>query len=148
MSPGTDPAAGASKADMNATRVPALLVMHADLASALLRAAEQVYGPIDDVTVLSNETLSRDDLERKIAAAVDAWPAGGLVLTDFWGGSCHICGAAAARGKGSITILTGINLPLLLDYLHNRDQFPLDELAERLKQKGQDSIRVQRGQGA
>ena len=133
---------------MSASRVPALLVMHADLAAALLRAAEQVYGPIQDVLVLSNESLSRDELEARIVAAVARWPEGGLVLTDFWGGSCHICGAAAARGKGSITILTGINLPLLLDYLHNRDQYPTEELAERLKQKGQDSIRVQRGQGA
>jgi len=45
------------------TRVPALLVMHADLAAALLRAAEKLYGPVDDVAVLSNEGLSRADLE-------------------------------------------------------------------------------------
>ena len=42
------------------TRVPALLVMHADLAAALLRAAETLYGPVEDVVVLSNEGLSRD----------------------------------------------------------------------------------------
>ena len=145
MSPGTDAAVGSSKPPMKRSRVPALLVMHADLAAALLRAAERVYGPIEDVVVLSNENLSRDDLEGRIGQAVAGWSAGGLLLTDFWGGSCHICGAAAARGKGGVPILTGINLPLLLDYLHNREQFPLDELAERLKQKGQDSIRIQRG---
>jgi mannose/fructose-specific phosphotransferase system component IIA len=129
-------------------RVPALIITHADLAQGLVHAAERVVGPVEDVTLLSNEGLSRDDLEDAIESRVQGWLHGGLLLTDFWGGSCHICGAAAARGKGSVTILTGINLPLLLDYLHNRDQFPLDELAERLKQKGQDSIRVQRGQGA
>jgi mannose PTS system EIIA component len=127
-------------------RVPALLVMHADLASALLRAAEQVVGPIEGVTVLSNEGASRDELERRITQAVEGWSAGGLVLTDFWGGSCHICGAAVTRGRGEIVIVTGINMPVLLDYLHNRDKYGVDELAERLQKKGQDSIRLQRGQ--
>jgi len=129
-------------------RVPALLVMHADLAAALMRAAERVYGPVEDVEVLSNEGLSREALEAEIGRRVVRWSAGGLVLTDFWGGSCHICGAAATRGRGELVIVTGVNLPTLIDYLHNRDQYPVEELAERLKQKGQDSIRLQRGLSA
>lgn len=126
-------------------RVPALLVMHADLADALLRAATRVYGPIEDVVLLSNEGLSRADLERDIVAAAARWPAGGLVLTDFWGGSCHTSGIAAARACRGVAILTGVNLPLLLDYLHNRDGADAAALAERLQQKGRESIRVQHG---
>jgi mannose/fructose-specific phosphotransferase system component IIA len=125
--------------------VPALIVTHADLAQALVRAAERVVGPIEDVTLLSNEGLSREDLESAIEERVERWPQGGLLLTDFWGGSCHTCGASAARRHGEVAIVTGVNLPLLLDYLHNRDRLPVGELAERLQQKGRDSIRVQRG---
>ena len=127
------------------SRVPALVVMHADLAAALLRAAAAVYGPVEDVAVLSNEGLSRDQLEDEIARRVGAWPQGGLVLTDFWGGSCHVCGAAVARGRGEVIVVTGLNLPTLIDYLHNRDAFSVDALAERLRSKGQESIRLQRG---
>ena len=127
------------------SRVPALLIMHADLAAALLRAAEKLYGPVDDVDVLSNEGLSRADLEQAIEARVAAWPAGGLVLTDMWGGSCYQSGASVARGHGEVVLVTGLNLPTLLDYLHNRDQTAVSELADRLLRKGQDSIRVQRG---
>lgn len=132
-------------------RVPALLVMHADLAAALLRAAEKVVGPIDGVEMLSNEGFSRHDLESEIARRVEGWTEGGLVLTDFWGGSCHICGVSALRGtpaRGEVVIVTGINLPTLIDFLHNRDRYPVAELAERLRLKGQDSIRVQRGRPA
>jgi mannose/fructose-specific phosphotransferase system component IIA len=125
-------------------RVEALLVMHADLASALLRAAEKVYGPIEGIEVLSNEGLSRDTLEAEIGQRVKRWAHGGLVLTDFWGGSCHICGIAAARGHGEVVVVTGLNLPTLLDFLHNRDRFEPNDLADRLRQKGQESIRVQR----
>jgi len=126
-------------------RVPALLVMHGDLAEALMRAAAKVYGPVDGVTVLSNEGLSRGALEATILEAAAGWEHGGLVLTDFWGGSCHTSGLAAARARRGVAILTGVNLPLLLDFLHNRDQYGAAELADRLVQKGRDSIRVQLG---
>ena len=125
-------------------RVPALLVMHADLSAALLRAAEKVYGPVEGVDVLSNEGLSRDALERAIDQRVASWASGGLVLTDFWGGSCHLCGVSATRGRTEVAVVSGLNLPILLDYLHNRDHYEPGALAERLQKKGQDSIRVQR----
>jgi mannose/fructose-specific phosphotransferase system component IIA len=138
------------------SRVPALLVMHADLASAMIRAAEKLDGPVEEVEILSNEGLSRDTLEEEIEKRVGHWDHGGIVLTDFWGGSCHICGASAARrraaagtpGHGEVIIVTGINLPALIDYLHNRDQYDVVELAERVRRKGQESFRIQRGEAA
>ena len=123
-------------------RIPALLVMHADLGAALLRAASSVYGPIQDLVVLSNEGLSREELERGIAERVEGWTEGGLILTDFWGGSCHICGVAASRGHGHIAVVTGVNLPTVLDYLHNREIYGPEMLAERLQRKGRESIRL------
>lgn len=124
--------------------IPALIVTHADLADALVRAAERVVGTFDGVTLLSNEQRSRAELEAAIAEHITHWPHGGVLLTDFWGGSCHTCAASAGRRGGEVVIVTGVNLPMLLDYLHNRDKFPALELAERLQTKGRDSIRVQR----
>ena len=137
--------AGGEENATPASRVPALIITHADLAQSLVRAAESVVGPFTDVTLLSNLGLSRDDLELAIEEHVKNWANGGLLFTDFWGGSCHLCGASAVRRHGEVAIVTGVNLPLLLDYLYNRDRFPVGELAERLQQKGRDSIRVQRG---
>jgi len=133
------------------SRVPALVVMHADLGEALLRAARQVYGDFEDVEALSNSAYSRDDLERAIEERVARWPHGGLVLCDFPGGSCQQCSLLAARIRShgpdaEIVLVTGANLSALLDYLHNRDQYGVVELAERIRKRAQDSIRVQRGQ--
>jgi len=86
-----------------------------------------------------------DRLTEQIEARVATWDHGGLVLTDVWGGSCHQCGASAARGRGEVVVVTGLNLPTLIDYLHNRDQHSPVDLAERLLRKGQESIRLQRG---
>ena len=129
-------------------RVPALLVMHADLSAALLRAARNVYEEVSDVETLSNEGLSRDALVAVIEERVQAWEHGGLVFADFWGSSCHQCGVRAARGHGEVIVVTGINLPTLIDYLHNRDSYSVTDLAERLLKKGQDSFKLQRGKAA
>lgn len=129
-------------------RVPALLVMHADLATALLHAAEKVYGDVTGVQVVSNEGMDKAQIEERIAAEVAGWTHGGLVLTDFWGGSCHTCALAAARDNVSILLLTGVNLPMLIDYLHNRERYGVEELADRMLQRGRDNIRTQRGPGS
>ena len=118
---------------------PALLVTHADLAAALLRAAAQVYGPVEDVEVLSNDgPVARRRSRTRIARARR-----GLDATAGWcsptsGAARATCAALlAARGHGEIVVVTGVNLPMLLDYLHNRDAAtPCAELAERLQQQG------------
>jgi PTS system mannose-specific IIA component len=125
------------------SRIPALLVTHADLGAALLRAAEQIYGPVADVEFLSNSALSRIDLEKAIRERVSGWTHGGLVLTDFPGGSCQQCGLLAAQGHDEILVISGVNLPALLDYLHNRENYPVAELAERLITRARNSVRVQ-----
>ena len=142
------PVAPGGRPEPTGFTVPAVLVMHAELGTALLHAAASVYGAIDDVQVVSNEGLDRAGIETRVAEAVAHWRAGGLVLTDFWGGSCHTCALAAARGNGEIRLITGVNLPMLLDYLHNRGLYSVDELAERMLQKGRDNIRSQRGPAA
>src|SRR5258706_13134483 len=97
---------------------------------------------------MSNEGLSRDTLEERNEGGVSGWTPGGLILTDFWGGSCHLCGISATRGHGDIAVITGLNLPTLLDYLHNREQYSPLELAERLLKKGRDSIRIHQAETA
>jgi mannose/fructose-specific phosphotransferase system component IIA len=126
-------------------RVPALIVMHGDLAPALVRALHQVYGEAEDVDALSNDGLSRDALQAEIQRRVAAWPQGGIVCVDFWGSSCHVAAACVAR-QSDIVVITGCHLGMLLDYMHNRDTTDKPALAERLRQKGLESIRVVRGE--
>jgi len=143
-----EPAAPGGRPAPTGTPVPAVLVMHGELGAALLHAAASVYGEFGDVQVVSNEGLEREAIEARIAEAVAHWRNGGLVLTDFWGGSCHTCALAASRGHGDVRLVTGVNLPMLLDYLHNRGAYGVDELAERMQQKGRDNIRTQRSPAA
>ncbi len=124
--------------------VPALIVMHGDLATSLVHAVEKVYGASDGLQALSNDDLSRDGLQAEIARRVEAWPHGGIVCVDFWGSSCHVAAACVARDH-DIVVITGCHLGMLLDYMHNRAGYDRVALAERLRQKGLDSIRLVQG---
>lgn len=137
-----EPHAGA--AGESTAPVPALVVMHADLAQALVHAVRQVYGSAEGLEALSNEGLSRDALQSEIQRRVEAWGAPGIVGVDFWGSSCHAAAACVARTR-DIAVITGCHLGMLLDFMHNRAALDRDALAERLRQKGLDSIRIVRG---
>jgi mannose/fructose-specific phosphotransferase system component IIA len=121
--------------------VPALVVMHGDLAAALLRAVTTVYGSAEGLEALSNAGLSREALQDEIERRVRAWGRPGLVCVDFWGSSCHVAAACVAR-RMDIVVITGCHLGMLLDFMHNRAGFGRDALAERLREKGLDSIRI------
>lgn len=126
--------------------VPALVVMHGDLARAMVGAVGQIYGATDRLDALSNEGLSRDALQSEIERRVVAWAHGGLVCVDFPGSSCHVAAACIAR-RHDILVVTGCHLGMLLDYMHNRVTADKTALAERLCLKGHESIVLQRGAG-
>jgi len=133
---------------MNPSPIPprpvAFLVTHAALGSELLRTAEGILGPQSDVHVLSNDGYSGDALSHAIEERVRDVPGGRpvVVFTDLAAGSCGIASRRAAHGERVVRTVTGVNLPILLEFFHYRDTLPLDELLPRLEAKGKAGITV------
>jgi mannose/fructose-specific phosphotransferase system component IIA len=133
---------------MNPAQVPqrpfALLVTHAALGSELLRTVEAILGAQSDVFVLSNDGLSSDALSRAIEERVRGVPGERpvVVFTDLAAGSCGIASRRADHGDRLVRKVTGVNLPMLLEFFHYRDTLPLDELLPRLEAKGKAGITV------
>ncbi len=133
---------------MNPAQVPqrpfALLVTHAALGSELLRTVEAILGAQSDVQVLSNDGLSSDGLSRAIEELVRGVPGERpvVVFTDLAAGSCGIASRRADHGDRLVRKVTGVNLPMLLEFFHYRDTLPLDELLPRLEAKGKAGITV------
>jgi len=133
---------------MNPAQVPrrpfALLVTHAALGSELLRTVEAILGAQSDVQVLSNDGLSSDGLSRAIEERVRGVPGERpvVVFTDLAAGSCGIASRRADHGDRLVRKVTGVNLPMLLEFFHYRDTLPLDELLPRLEAKGKAGITV------
>ncbi|TMQ58213.1 MAG: hypothetical protein E6K76_08550 [Candidatus Eisenbacteria bacterium] len=133
---------------MNPAQVPrrpfALLVTHAALGSELLRTVEGILGAQSDVQVLSNDGYSSDALSRAIEERVRDVPGDRPVVlfTDLAAGSCGIASRRAQHGERLVRKVTGVNLPMLLEFFHYRDTLPLDELLPRLEAKGKAGITV------
>ena len=133
---------------MNPTHVRhrpfALLVTHAALGAEFVRTAETILGVQTDVTILSNDGTSSDDLTRAIEERVRSLAADHpvVIFTDLAAGSCGIASRRAAYGDRVVRKVTGVNLPMLLEFFHYRDTLPLDELLPRLEAKGKAGIVV------
>jgi len=129
---------------MSAPRPVAVLVTHGDLGLELVRTAESILGPQPDVVTVGNEGLSGDQLTAAIESRVRELPPDrpAVVFTDLAAGSCGIASRRVSTDGRTVRRITGVNLPMLLEFFHYRDTLSLDELMPRLESKGKAGIVV------
>jgi mannose/fructose-specific phosphotransferase system component IIA len=120
----------------------ALLVTHGALGQELVRTVERILGQQADVITLSNDGFNADSLKQAIEEKIRGLPEGQAVvlLTDLAAGSCGIASRRAEVEGRTVRRLTGVNLPMLLEFFHYRDALSLDELTARLEAKGKAGI--------
>jgi len=115
-----------------------VVVAHGGLALALVQEAERISGQTGVLRAVSNEGGGREEIEGRVAAAVAGEPS--VVFVDMPCGSCFFAAMHLARQVDGVRVVTGVNLPMLLDFLNNRT-LPPDEGAARAAVKGSDAIR-------
>ncbi len=118
--------------------VRGIVVAHGDLARALVDGAERISGVRGALIPVSNQGLGADELRTLLASHLEGGPA--VLFVDLGGGSCGLAGLGAARRAAHVGVLTGVNLPVLLDFVFHRDM-PLDALVARLEAKGRSELR-------
>lgn len=114
-----------------------IVVTHARLGEALVEAAEDITGVTGALAVLSNRGINPLDLRHRLEEAVGDGPA--VVFVDLASGSCGFAANTAARSCKSMAVVTGVSLPMLIDFLFHRD-LALPVLADRLVEKGRANI--------
>ncbi len=124
--------------------IKVIIAAHGTLAHDLLSAAQTIIGPIEGVHTVSR--LPREgkaDLLRKFhnkIAKLDN-PEGILILIDVYGGSPFNISSHFLE-QYNIRIVTGVNLPMILDLATYREKLGLDKLAARLARTGRRSVIV------
>ncbi len=126
--------------------IPVLVLTHGDLAVSILESARKIDPHLVEATDAVTLPWEVDtdsataDLRARLKAMDDG--AGVLVLTDMFGGTATNLALPFLK-PDRIEIVTGVNLPMLvkLGSLRGRD-VPLNELASRLADAGQKSIRL------
>lgn len=123
---------------MNDAAVQGIVVAHSDLARALIEAVQRITGVGDDVLVpLSNEGLGTAGIRDRLAELVGDGPA--VVFTDLREGSCGMAARQVCLGSAGHVLVSGVNLPMLLDFAMKR-HLPLPELTARLVERGRGAI--------
>lgn len=117
--------------------VQGVVVAHADVAAALVRAVERIAGVSDAFVAISNDKASPEEVCRAVEAA--AGPHGTIVFTDLSSGSCALAGRRAAGHKERMAVVTGANVPMLLDFVFHRNM-ELIPLVQRIVMKGRTGI--------
>jgi PTS system mannose-specific IIA component len=126
--------------------IPVLVLTHGDLAISILESARMIDPHLVDNTDAVTLPWEVDtdaataDLKQRLKKMDDG--TGVLILTDMFGGTATNL-ALPFLEPDRIEIVTGINLPMLvkLGSLRGREM-PLNELARRLADSGQKSIRL------
>jgi len=119
-----------------------VIVSHADLGDALIRAAEMIVGSTEglySVPLLPDE--SPESFGEKLEAALlEIEGQETLILIDLFGGTPYNVSARQVL-RENVECVTGANLPMLLELVTSRDDVTLSELAEDIAQAGRESVK-------
>jgi mannose/fructose-specific phosphotransferase system component IIA len=126
---------------MSEQRIRGVVVAHAALAQGLVDAVRRIAGTEEEALVpLSNEGLGTDAIRDRLAEILgDAGPA--VIFTDLREGSCGIAAQRLCVDRADHVVVTGVNLPMLLDFAMKR-HLPLDVLVQRLVDRGRSAVQA------
>src|SRR5438128_3637926 len=118
-----------------------VVATHGKLAEEMIRTAETVVGPLDQVAPVSI-VASAPDMRSDLKSAIQRVDQGEgvLLLTDLLGGTpTNLCVSFLMERK--VEVVTGINLPMLLKLSGLRTSGkPIGQVAHDLAEAGQRSI--------
>ena len=119
--------------------VRGVVVAHSSLAHGLVDAVRAIAGlEPDALQPLSNDQLAPDAIrDRLLEVLGDRGPT--IIFTDLREGSCGIAAQRACVDQPDQVVLTGVNLPMLLDFAMKR-HLPLEDLLERLVDRGRNAV--------
>ena len=116
-----------------------VIVSHAAVAEALVKAVVAITGVEGALIPISNEGCDAEALTERLTTALGGQPA--VLFIDLPGGSCLTSALRQARGRADLAVVTGVNLAMLLDFVFHRDVAPA-EAARRAGEAGAKAIRV------
>lgn len=118
--------------------VTGIVLTHGAMAEGLVSAVRLIAGLEDGALVpLSNQGVSPELLADRIRELAADRPT--ILFTDLQSGSCAFAGRRLARERQDFAVISGVNLPMLLEFVLHRGE-PLPRLVPMLLEKGRGAI--------
>ncbi len=123
-------------------KIGGVIVSHGQLAVELLAAAETVIGDLDNIAAVSigwhdDVEAAKAEIERAMKSVSHG--AGVLLMTDMFGGTPTNI-SAMFLDEGSVEIVTGVNLPMVVKFATHSRESGLSEIAKEVEEQGKQSI--------
>ena len=121
-----------------------IVVTHGNLAKEFVSALEHVVGPQQQIKAIS--IFPNDDMEERRNAIVEAATSVGsgdgvIILTDMFGGTPSNL-SISVMDSGSIEVIAGVNLPMLVKLARIREEVPLQDALKLAQDAGRKYIHV------
>jgi len=121
--------------------VRGIIIGHGDFAKAMVNTAEHIVGEQTGLVILSNRGCSCDSLADQVAELVQKNDLENtIIFLDLPGGSCTISCYKVLKDHPDLKIISGTNLPMLIEFFILRDKYPAKELVPILLKKGRDNM--------
>lgn len=124
-----------------------MIIAHGALAGELVNSVAMIMGRVPLLRAVGlGSDQSLDDLKHEIEEAWRELERGGagqiLVLVDMFGGSCSNVAARLVCDSepGQVAVVTGVNLPMVLEASIDRDLYEFKDLVDRVVKAGRKSI--------
>jgi PTS system N-acetylgalactosamine-specific IIA component len=120
--------------------VRALVAGHGDFAAGLVSAVDAITGQGSMLEPIQVKGLCSEDIQQLLRERLLA--TGALVIfTDLQAGSCTMAARRILREVADVALVSGTNLPMLLDFTMSRVEDPV-EAARAAVEKGRSSMTV------
>jgi PTS system mannose-specific IIA component len=121
-----------------------ILATHGKFSKELLKSSEMIFGKQENIECVTFETgESADDLVKKYENEIEKldMKSGLIFMVDLFGGSPFNAASRVAINNDNIDIVSGVNLPMLLEVFTARDDKPLDEVVKIAVESGRYAIK-------
>src|SRR5471030_829716 len=125
--------------------ISVIIGTHGMFSEEILKSAEMIFGKQENVsTVTFKPGEGVDNLVEKYNKLISELDSkyGVLFMVDLFGGSPFNAASIIAMKHENMEIVTGVNLPMLLEAFGSRDFSSLSELLVIAQNAGKDAIKV------
>ena len=123
--------------------VRAVVAGHADFGAGLVSAVEMITGRGAELIPLQVKGLCSDDIHTLLRETLVASGAR-VIFTDLQAGSCTMAARRVLREVGAVVLISGTNLPMLLDFVLSAEKDPV-VAATKAAEKGRVAVTVTGG---
>jgi fructoselysine and glucoselysine-specific PTS system IIA component len=117
------------------------IITHEQIAMCLQRATEKILGKQEHLFPYTNLEDSLPVLIQKINQNIlDLKPEHIVCFVDLAGGSCWNLANMLHKEHKNVTIISGVNMPMLISYFTNLNEMPFEELIKKVLKDGSRGI--------